>query len=102
MSWESGPCYPTNEEQIMRYTHHPIDGAAITLDDLRVFLDEMTGYRGLPGTSVVRGKGGPMEVDFDSSGPRLRTVTVETDNPGSAAHQTEHARPETAETGGQR
>ena len=87
MSWESGPCYPTNEEPIMRYTHHPIDGAAITLDDLRMFLDEMTGYRELPGTSVVRGKGGAMEVDFDSSGPRLRTVTVETDNPGSAAHR---------------
>lgn len=86
----------------MRYTHHPIDGVAITLDDLRVFYEEMTGYRGLPGTAVVRGKGGPMEIDFDSSGARLRTITAETDDPGGAAHQTEHARPETAETGGQR
>jgi hypothetical protein len=84
----------------MRYTHHPIDGNRITLDDLRIFLDEMTGYRNLPGTTVIRGKGGPMEIDFDNSGPRLVMLTAETDDdPGSAAHQTEHARPETAETG---
>ena len=83
----------------MRYTHHPIDGNRITLDDLRVFLDEMTGYRGLPGTAVVRGKGGPMEIDFDNSGPRLVMLTVETDDPGSRMNQAEHARPETAETG---
>lgn len=101
MTWESGPCYPTSEEPTMRYTHHPIDGVAITLDDLRMFLDEMTGYRGLPGTSVVRGKGGSMEIDFDNSGPRLRSITTETDDPGSRMNQAEHARPETAETGGQ-
>jgi hypothetical protein len=85
---------------IMRYTHHAIDGVAITLDDLRMFVDEMTSYRNLSGTTVIRGKGHPMKVDFDGSGPHLLTLTAETDDdPGSAAHQTEHARPETAETG---
>lgn len=98
MSWESGPCYPTNEEPIMRYTHNPIDGVLITLDDLRIFVEEMTNYRRLPGTAVVRGQG-VIEIDL-ANGPRLRSVTAETDDgPGSARHQTEHARPETADTG---
>ncbi len=83
----------------MRYTHHAIDGVAITLDDLRMFIDEMTGYRNLPGTTAIRGKGHSLKIDFDGSGPRLLTLTAETDDPGGAAHQTEHARPETADTG---
>ena len=84
----------------MRYTHHPNDGIAITLDDLRMFVDEMRGYRGLPGTAVVRGQG-HVEIDL-AGGARLRTVTVETDDPGSRMNQAEHARPETAEPGGRR
>lgn len=83
----------------MRYTHHPIDGNRITLDDLRIFLDEMIKYRDLPGTTVIRGKGGPMEIDFDSWGPRLVTLTAETDEGPGGARATEHARPETADTG---
>lgn len=83
----------------MRYTHHPIDGVAITLDDLRIFLDEMTGYRGLPGTAVVRGRGGPMEIDFDASGPRLRNLTAQTDDGPAAAPAAEHAQPESTQTG---
>lgn len=83
----------------MRYTHHAIDGAAITLDDLKMFYDEMIGYRGLSGATVIRGKGHPMKVDFDGSGPHLLTLTAETDDPGGAEHYAEHARPETAETG---
>jgi hypothetical protein len=83
----------------MRYTHNPIDGVAITLDDLRIFVEEMTGYRNLPGTSVVRGSG-HLEIDL-ASGPRLRSITAETDDgPGGAHRKREHARPETADTGG--
>jgi len=84
----------------MRYTHHAIDGTAITLDDLKMFFDEMIGFLRLSGATVIRGKGHPMKIDFDGSGPHLLTLTAETDDPGGAAHQTEHARPETAETGG--
>lgn len=71
----------------MRYTHHPIDGVAITLDDLRIFLDEMTGYRGLTGTAVVRGQG---HIEFDMAcGPRLRAISVDTEDggPGQKAEQ---------------
>ena len=39
MSWESGPCYPTNEELIMRHTHNPIDETATVHPVLRIMAE---------------------------------------------------------------
>ena len=42
MSWESGPCYPTNEEPIMRHTHNPIDETATGHPVVRIMAEHAT------------------------------------------------------------
>lgn len=57
-----------------RYTHHPLNGEFITLDDLELFAEELR-TRGMPGTSVIRTRS-LLEINFDG-GPRARTITAE-------------------------
>lgn len=58
-----------------RYTHNSINGEYITLDDLEMFVTEMRGLRGMPGTATIRFRG-LIEIDFNY-GPRAASVTAE-------------------------
>lgn len=58
----------------MKYSGHPADGFAFTLDDLEKFVGEMKGYRNLPGDTQVRAMG-RMEIDVEH-GPRIVRLTA--------------------------
>lgn len=69
---------------VRRYTHHPIDGEFITLDDLAMFVEDM-GAKGMPGTAVIRSRG-RIELDFAGNGPRAISVTAEAEPSADDLH----------------
>lgn len=60
----------------MQYTHHPADGVAITLADIRDFLGQLDAA-GVPDTAVLRAAG-VLEVDL-VHGPRIARLTADPD-----------------------